>query len=122
MRCVILTYVHPDDAATWEAMSPEDRAADVERHLEWFRTWREHIVGGEELDEPKTVKALRPGRQGEGVAVTDGPYVESKEFLGGFVIVEVDSMEQAVKMAGQWPSLTSQPRSVVHVQPVYVRD
>ena len=91
MRHVLMNFVHPDDAAAYYAMSPEEQQADVERHLEWFRKHRDHVVGGEELDEPAKVKALRPGRQGEGIVVTDGPYVETKEILGGFVILETDT-------------------------------
>ncbi|MGH2394306.1 MAG: YciI family protein [Candidatus Limnocylindria bacterium] len=122
MRYVIFTYVHPDDAAAWEAWTPEEQAADVERHRAWFGRWREQIVGGEELDAPNAVKTLRPGRQGDGIAVTDGPYVETKELLGGFVIVEAADMDEAVAMAAEWPSLASQPKATVQVQPVYVRD
>ena len=122
MRHVLMNFVHPDDAAAYYAMSSEDQQAYVERHFEWFRRHRDHIVGGEELDEPATVKALRPGRQGEGIVVTDGPYVETKEILGGFVILETDTAEEALAIAKEWPSLTSQPNATVHLQPVFVRD
>ena len=121
MRYVIFNYVHPDDVAAWEAWTPEEQEADVERHRAWFRRWREHVVGGEELDAPNAVKTLRPGRQGDGIAVTDGPFVETKELLGGFVIVEAADMDEAVAMAAEWPSLASQPKATVQVQPVYVR-
>jgi hypothetical protein len=121
MRYVIMNWVHPDDAAAWEALSAEEQAADVERHREWFRRFGDRVVGGEELGEPRTVKSLRPGRQGEGIVVTDGPYVETKELLGGFVIVEAESVDEAVAMAREWPSLASQPNATVQVHPGYVR-
>jgi hypothetical protein len=121
MRYVLMNWVHPDDAAAYYALSPEEQQADVERHIAWFRKHALHIVGGEELDEPRTVKALRPGRQGEGVVVTDGPYIETKEFLGGFVIIEAESMDEALAIAAEWPSLTSQPNATVQLQPVAVR-
>jgi hypothetical protein len=79
-------------------------------------------VGGEELDEPRTVKSLRPGRQDEGLAVTDGPFVETKEILGGFVILEAEDIDQAVAIASDWPSLLTMPNATVQVQPGYVRD
>jgi hypothetical protein len=122
MRHVMFTYVHPDDAAAYYALSPEEQQADVERHLEWFRKHRDHVVGGEELDEPAKVKALRPGRQGEGIVVIDGPFIETKELLGGFVILETDSADEALAIAMEWPSLTSQPNATVQLQPVFVRD
>jgi hypothetical protein len=121
MRHVLLTFVDPDDATAYYALSPEEQQADVERHQDWFRRYREHVVGGEELDEPATVKALRPGRQGEGIVVTDGPYVETKEILGGFVILETETAEEALAIAKEWPSLRSQPNATVHLQPVFVR-
>ena len=99
MRYVLFNYVHPDDVAAWEAWTPEEQAADVERHRAWFGKWRAHIAGGEELDLPRTVKTLRPGRQGEGISVTDGPYVETKELLGGFVILDAADMEEAIAIA-----------------------
>jgi hypothetical protein len=122
MRFVLLNFVHPDDAAAYYDSSPEEQRADAERHIEWFRKHRGHIVGGEELDEPAKVKTLRPGRQGEGVVVTDGPYVETKELLGGFVILETESEDEALAIAREWPSLSSQPNATVHLQPAYVRD
>ena len=122
MRYVLFNYVHPDDAAAYYAMSAEEQQADVQRHIDWFGRHRDHIVGGEELDEPRTVKTLRPGRQGEGVIVTDGPYVETKELLGGFVVIEAADKDEALAIASDWPSLTSQPNATVHLQPVFVRD
>jgi len=122
MRYVLMNYVHPDDAAAYYAMTPEEQQADVDRHYDWFRRHADHIRGGEELDEPSRVKALRPGRQGEGVVITDDPYVETKELLGGFVILETDTLEEALAIASEWPSLTSQPNATVHLQPVFARD
>lgn len=54
--------------------------------------------------------------------VTDGPYVETKEILGGFVILEVETEEEALAMAREWPSLATQEHAVVQLQPVFVRD
>lgn len=122
MRYVLFNWLSPEDLAEWETWTPEQQQADVERHMAWFEKHRDHIVGGEELDEPRTVKTLRRGRQGEGIVVTDGPYVEAKEILGGFVILEAESMEQALEIASEWPSLSSQPNATVQVQPGFVRE
>jgi hypothetical protein len=122
MRHVMFTFVHPDDAASYYRLTPEEQQADIERHLAWFRKHGEHIAGGEELDEPATVKALRPGRQGEGVVVTDGPYIETKEILGGFIILETETAEEALAIAREWPALERWPNATVHLQPVFVRE
>jgi hypothetical protein len=122
MRSVLMNWLDPKDVATWESWTPEQQQADVERHVAWFRKHGEHIVGGEELDEPRTVKTLRPGRQGEGIVVTDGPFVESKEILGGFVILETETLDQAIAIASEWPSLGTMPNAIVQLQPVFVRD
>jgi hypothetical protein len=122
MRYVLFNWLSPDDLADWETWTPEQQQADVERHMAWFAKHRDHIVGGEELDSPTKVKTLRRGRQEDGIVVTDGPYVEGKEILGGFVILEAESMDEAVAIASEWPSLTSQPNATVQVQPGFVRD
>jgi hypothetical protein len=121
MRYVLFNWLSAEDIARWESWTPEEQQADVQRHMEWFGRHRDHIAGGEELDLPRTVKTLRPGPQGEGVVVTDGPYVESKEILGGFVILEAESMEQAIEIASDWPSLGHMPNATVQVQPVFSR-
>jgi hypothetical protein len=122
MRFVIFTYTHPDDAAAWERMSTEEQEADVDRHRAWFGKYRDRVAGGEELAYPPTVKTLRPGPHGGAAVVTDGPFVETKEILGGFVIVEAADLDEAVRMAAEWPSLSSMPNATVQVQPVFVRD
>lgn len=122
MRYVLFNWLSPEDVADWQTWTPEEQQADAERHMGWFAKHRDHIVGGEELDEPRTVKTLRRGRQGDGIVVTDGPYVEAKEILGGFVILEAESMERAVAIASEWPSLATQPNATVQVQPGFVRD
>jgi hypothetical protein len=122
MRSVLFNWLTPEDLAEWERWTADQRQADVNRHMAWFGKHRDHIVGGEELDEPRTVKTLRRGRQGEGVVVTDGPYVETKELLGGFVILETETLDEAIAIASEWPSLSAMPNSVVQLQPGYVRD
>jgi hypothetical protein len=122
MRYVLMNWVDPADAEAYYAMSAEEQQADVERHIAWFRKHRDRIVGGEELDEPAKVKTLRPGRQSEGLVVTDGPYIETKELLGGFVILETQTLDEALAIASEWPSLESQPNATVQLHPVFARE
>lgn len=122
MRYVMFTYLSPEDVTAWESWAPEQQAADVDRHRAWFGKYRDKVVSGEELGEPTHVKSLRPGRQGEGVVVTDGPFVETKEMLGGFVVLEVADEAEAVAMASEWPSLESMAGATVQLHPVFVRE
>lgn len=103
MRYVLFNWLDPADVELWEGMTPAEQQREVELHVEWFARHRDHIVAGEELDEPQTVKTLRPGRQGQGVIVTDGPFVEVKEILGGFVVIEATDMGEAIAIASEWP-------------------
>jgi hypothetical protein len=121
MRYVIFNWVDPADAAAWEAWTPAEQEADVERHRAWFGKFHDKVQGGEELDFPPVVKTLRPGRQGEGIVTVDGPYLETKEILGGFVIIEAADMDEAMAIASEWPSLASQPNATVQVRQVFER-
>ena len=60
-----------------------------------------HYKVGEGLQPPKTAKTLRPahGR----VVVTDGPFAETKEHLGGILILEARDMDHAVELISQHP-------------------
>jgi hypothetical protein len=49
--------------------------------------------------------------------VTDGPFVETKEILGGFIVLDVADMDEATAIAAEWPSLRH-PGSAVQVQAV----
>jgi hypothetical protein len=122
MRYVMFSWVDPADAVTWDTLSPAEKDADTDRYRAWFVKHRDQIVGGEELDYPPSVKALRRGRQGEGVIVTDGPFLETKEILGGFVILDVTSIEEAVAIASEWPSLSGQRNATVQVRKVLNRE
>ncbi len=118
MRYVMFTYPDPELVATYEELPPEEIQADVARHMAWFAKHRGHIVGGEELAYPGEARTLarRSGR----FTISDGPFVETKEHLGGFVVLECADMDEALRIAAEWPSLERDGGGVT-VQPVYVR-
>ncbi len=115
MRFVLFTYPDPEYAATWLEIDPEEREAEIERHRQWFGRHSSKIAGGEELAWPIRARTVRR-RDGEPV-VTDGPFMESKEILGGFIVLDVADMDEATALAAEWPSLRH-PGSVVQVQAV----
>jgi hypothetical protein len=60
------------------------------------------LVGGEALADPSNTKTVRV-RSGV-PAVTDGPFAEAKEHLGGYLIVECERPERATEIAARWPN------------------
>ena len=99
MRYVMMTFVGPEHEEAWRTATPEDRQAEVDRTIAWFRANGAHIVGGEELGRPAAARTLRKH------GVTDGPFVETKELLGGFIVLDVPDEATALRIAREWPGL-----------------
>jgi hypothetical protein len=101
MRYVLFTYAGPDRVADWDAMTSTEKQADIARVMVWFREHGQagRIVGGEELGLPSLAHTVR--KRG----ITDGPFIETKEMLGGFIVVEVESEAMALEMARTWPGI-----------------
>ena len=60
------------------------------------------MLGGDKLEGPETATSVRV-RDGR-TTTTDGPFVETKEVLGGYYIVDVKDLDRALELAGQIPS------------------
>ncbi len=59
------------------------------------------LQGSQQLEDPGTARTLRVR---DGISrVTDGPFAETREFLAGFNLIEADSMEDALRIARQFP-------------------
>ena len=99
----MLMFVNDEE---WETRSsPEEIAKGYAEVVKW---WNEHekagrIIGGEQLKSSKTATTVR--RQNGKIAVTDGPFIESKEGLGGYAIVDVPDLDAAIALAKTWPAL-----------------
>ena len=61
-----------------------------------------HFAGGEALQTARNATTLR-WKNGK-VSVTDGPYAETKEQLGGFFLINARDANEAVEVASKWPS------------------
>jgi hypothetical protein len=62
---------------------------------------RGHYLTSSALQDPKSAVIVR--RDGDGVSTTDGPFVESKEHLGGFIFVEARDLNEAIQLAARVP-------------------
>jgi hypothetical protein len=74
------------------------------------------LVGGEALADPSSTRTIR--LRGGQPAVTDGPFMESKEQFGGYVTVDCATVERATEIAARWPDVrfggAMEVRAVMH--------
>jgi hypothetical protein len=86
-----------------EQMSEVDAASHFEEYREFTDAIRKsgHLVGCNRLLPPDTATTVRV-RQGK-VAITDGPYAETKEQLGGYYVIEARDLEEAIQVAARIP-------------------
>src|SRR6187431_1661356 len=100
MKYAALLTNHADAVAAWEAMSPEEAAAArAEEVPEWNALFAElgasgALGAGYELESPKTARTVRV-RDGE-TLVTDGPFAETKEQIGGVIVLDADDLDEAI--------------------------
>lgn len=100
MKYVLLIYNNP---ATYEAWSEEERSAlfgEVDAIMKEL-TESGELVGGEALADASNTKTVRV-RNGAPM-ITDGPLAEAKEQMGGYLIVDCESVERATEIAARWP-------------------
>ncbi len=69
------------------------------------------IKSGEELGHRDGAMTVR--RAGGGMRVTDGPFIESKEHVGGYALVDVRDLDAAIALAKSWPGGDVEVRPVV---------
>jgi hypothetical protein len=67
----------------------------------WIELTKETRLDGNQLRNPSTAKTVRV--RGGKPFVTDGPFAETKEFVGGFDIIECSSLDEAVEIAAAHP-------------------
>jgi hypothetical protein len=99
----------------WESMSDDERQAVYQRYMDFGEN--DEVIGGAELESTSTATTVRV-RDGDRL-VSDGPYAEVKEVLGGFYILECDSIDEACQLAAKIPAAE---RGAIEVRPVYVRE
>lgn len=88
------------DRETYRALNPEQ--VDFEVAAGWWAGLKGKVVARARLESADQVTSIT--WRGTEPIVTDGPYVEAKETVGGIVIVEVDSVEEAIALAGTFPN------------------
>src|SRR5262245_32260767 len=105
------------DESDWESLSEAERSSVMDRYMLLARNAREAgvMVDGSELSSTRDATTVRV-RNGD-AAVTDGPYAEAKEALGGYFVFDCPTIEDAVEWAAQIPAVE---RGAVEVRAVHV--
>jgi hypothetical protein len=101
MRFLVL-LTETDHFAKWEAADDDYRQRcfdDYNAFADGVRS-RGSIVLGDALDRPQSARTVQPA---PGRAVTEGPYAETVEQLGGFYVIDVPDLDTAVELAGLLP-------------------
>jgi hypothetical protein len=106
MKFVCLGYI---EAGKFEGMSESERNAFVDGCFAYDDVLRKggHFAGGEALQPANKAVTLRP--RGGKVMVTDGPYAETKEQIGGILILEADDLDHAIRLMSEHPGVRAGP-------------
>ena len=98
MKVIALIYADED---VWESLPEAEQEATYERYRAFAAVAGAKLVDGSQTASTKAATTVRV-RDGD-VQVTDGPFAETKEQLGGFVLLDVASMDEAVDLASKIP-------------------
>jgi hypothetical protein len=101
-------------STAWErGLSPDELQKTITETMSWFDQLFQQgkVRGAQPLHEEGKIISGKHGR-----VVADGPFAESKETVGGYVLLLVDTMDEAVEIARTWPLL--EHGATVEVRPV----
>ena len=114
MQYMALIY---SDEERWSALSDVDRQGAYDRYRALMRDAEAAgvLAGGNELGPTRDATSVRV--RGDETLVTDGPYAEVKEALGGYFVFECGSIDEAVDWAARIPGAEY---GAVEVRPVHV--
>ncbi|RBP45868.1 hypothetical protein DES53_102252 [Roseimicrobium gellanilyticum] len=106
MKYICLGYI---ESHKFENMSESERNAMVDECLAYDDVLKKngHFVGGEGLQGPTSAATLR-WQDGQ-VAITDGPYAETKEQIGGILILEARDLNHAIQLMSKHPGVKAGP-------------
>ena len=97
-----------DDGQAWGSFAESASPAQMQEVIEQYREWAERVAsqgklhGGEKLRDGEG-RVMRG--QGKGHKVTDGPFTDTKEVVGGYWVLEAASYEEAAQLAADSPHL-----------------
>ena len=106
MKYICLGYMDPKK---WETMPESERNAMMDECFAYDDVLRKkgHFVGGEALQSAENATTLR-WKNGK-VSITDGPYAETKEQLGGILVLEAKDLNHAIQLMSKHPGVKAGP-------------
>jgi hypothetical protein len=106
MKYICLGYY---DEKTWERMSERERNALIDACFAYDDVRRKHghVVGGEALQSARNATPLR-WKNGK-VLITDGPYAETTEQVGGILVLEARDLNHAIQLLSEHPGVQAGP-------------
>lgn len=112
MKYALLIYDVPE---AWEGLSEEERQAMLGEYVAVAQT--PGIVGGEQLQPVETATTVRV-KDGQALT-TDGPFADTKEFFGGYYLLEAEDIDAAIEIAARIPA--ARVGGSVEIRPVVER-
>ena len=97
---LVLIYEDQDGYAT---ATPEVWGAVMQEHEQFAANVGDKLVGGHALEQTTTATSIRKNDSGD-YTVTDGPFAETKEALGGYYLLEAADLDEAIALAKQVPA------------------
>jgi hypothetical protein len=101
------------------ALSDDERNAMFAQYFEFSDSIRDQTIQSAPL-EPSTATTTVRVRDGE-TLVTDGPFAETKEQLGGFYLIEAETLDEALEIAARCPGATHGAVEVRPLMPIPAR-
>jgi hypothetical protein len=102
-KYLILIY---GDEQRWDAETPRERQHKDESHRAFCAAAGPGVLGGHALEASSTATTLR-STTGERPTPTDGPFLETKEALGGYYVLDAPDLDAAIALASRLPELGS---------------
>jgi hypothetical protein len=118
MKFLLIMNVNP---AVLDALTEEERNEIGEAHGAFIETIKKsgEMIMTQALADPSQTAVVRV--RGGQTVVTDGPFVEAKEYLGGFYLIDCESRERAIELAALIPDTAIEGLGV-EVRPVMFSD
>ncbi|HEY7828016.1 MAG TPA: YciI family protein [Candidatus Limnocylindrales bacterium] len=100
----------------WTDQPPAWQKANAARHAALIASAGPAVLGVDELEPTARAVSIRRGPKGK-ASVTDGPFQETKEIVGGYYLLEAPDLDEAIRLASQIPEATDS-HGGVEIRPI----